>query len=130
MQGTALPPRLRDRSTTGVGDQLRRAREAKGLSLADVGAVTRISVRALEAIEGERFHLLPGGVFSRSYVQDYARAVGLDGRACLRACRGAFEATETSAPPAGEFDWPRPALAITIAAILAAVLGFAVVALG
>ena len=41
-------------------------------------AATRISVRLLDAIESERFELLPGGVFSISFVRQYARYVELD----------------------------------------------------
>ena len=60
------------------GENLRCARESRGISLEEVSKATRISVRLLEAIERERFDQLPGGVFRSSFVRQYAQAVGLD----------------------------------------------------
>jgi hypothetical protein len=101
---------------------------SKGLTIADVAAATRISERALQAIERERFHLLPGGVFRRTYVQAYAQAVGLDGPACVRAYRQHFEAMEPTGDHDESADWLRSALAILMATMLAAILGLAAVA--
>lgn len=61
-----------------LGDYLRAAREARGVSLEQISAPTHISVRLLEALENERFDILPGGVFTISFVRQYARLVGLD----------------------------------------------------
>jgi cytoskeletal protein RodZ len=44
---------------------------------------TKISRRFLEAIEAGRYDELPGGVFSRSYLKQYAEAVGLETRLLL-----------------------------------------------
>ena len=60
------------------GEDLRCARESRGISLEEVSRATRIGVRLLEAIEHERFDQLPGGVFRTSFVRQYAQAVGLD----------------------------------------------------
>ena len=109
---------------SGLGLQLQRARETRGLTIADVAAATRISERALQAIERERFHLLPGGVFRRTYVRAYAQAVGLDGPACVRVYRQHFEPMDSTGDQDESADWLRPALAI----ILAAILGLAAVA--
>jgi cytoskeleton protein RodZ len=59
-------------------DKLRRAREAKGVSLRDIAAATKISVGALESLERGAFSRLPGGIFSRAFVRAYALEVGLD----------------------------------------------------
>jgi len=115
-------------AASGLGLQLQKAREARGLTIAHVAAATRISERALQAIERERFHLLPGGVFRRTYVRAYAQAVGLDGPACVRAYRQHFEALEPTGDQDESADWLRPALAILMATILAAILGLAAVA--
>lgn len=48
------------------------------MSLEDISAKSRISVRMLEAIESEQFDLLPGGVFNVSFIRQYAHHVGLD----------------------------------------------------
>lgn len=60
------------------GDHLREAREARNVSLEQISSATHISVRVLEALEQERFDIVPGGVFTISFVRQYARAVGLD----------------------------------------------------
>ncbi len=62
-----------------IGDSLREARSRRGLELADVEAATRIRVRYLEALEQERFHLLPAGPYRRSFLREYAEFLGLDG---------------------------------------------------
>ena len=54
------------------GDYLRDARESRSVSLEQISSVTRISVRLLEALENEQFDLLPGGVFTISFVRQYA----------------------------------------------------------
>lgn len=61
-----------------LGAQLRRAREARGLSLSDIAEETRISRRYLEAIESDNYAKLPGGIFNRSFIKTYARKVGVD----------------------------------------------------
>ena len=81
------------RGPGGIGIQLQQAREARGLSIAEIAATTRISERAILAIERERFHLLPGGIFRRTYIRSYAEAVGLDASDCVRHYLQHFEAT-------------------------------------
>ena len=39
---------------------------------------TKISSRFLQAIEDEQFDQLPGGIFSTSYLRQYAAAIGYD----------------------------------------------------
>lgn len=60
------------------GEYLKAARDARGVSLEQISASTHISVRLLEALENERFDILPGGVFTISFVRQYANLVGLD----------------------------------------------------
>ena len=60
------------------GKSLIKEREARGVSLEDISRYTKIGVRMLKAIETERFDLLPGGIFNKSYVRQYARYLGLD----------------------------------------------------
>ncbi len=60
------------------GENLRREREMRGVTLQEISAATKISVRFLEAIESEEFSKLPGGVFSRGFIRAYARYLGLD----------------------------------------------------
>lgn len=59
------------------GDKLRVAREAAGLTLADVASRTRITLRHLEAIEKTDFDALPGRTYVTGFARAYARAVDL-----------------------------------------------------
>lgn len=60
------------------GDRLRREREMRGITLDEITESTKISRRHLEALEGEHFDQLPGGVFNKGFVRAYARFLGLD----------------------------------------------------
>lgn len=60
------------------GENLRREREMRGVTLEEISAATKISVRFLKSIENEEFSALPGGLFNRSFVRAYARYLGLD----------------------------------------------------
>src|SRR6266404_4856238 len=63
---------------SSLGDTLRRAREAQGLTLDEVAALTRINPKYLEAIEADRRELLPGSFFYRSFIHQYAGVLSLD----------------------------------------------------
>jgi transcriptional regulator with XRE-family HTH domain len=65
-------------STAGTGAALRRERLAQHLSLDDVSGRTRISRKFLEAIETEAFDRLPGIVFTRGFVRQYAVYLKMD----------------------------------------------------
>src|SRR5215208_4441934 len=73
-----------DRPVTDFGERLRRARDSRGVSLRQVANITRITVRALEAVERNDLSRLPGGIFTRSFVRAYAAEVGLDPEGTLR----------------------------------------------
>lgn len=62
-----------------VGERLRLAREAKGLSLEDVARQTRIPVRHLEHIEREEWDALPAITYSVGFARSYANTIDLDG---------------------------------------------------
>lgn len=60
------------------GDNLRRERELRGITLREISEATKISLRFLQALEQDRIEVLPGGLFPRAFVRQYARYVGLD----------------------------------------------------
>ena len=62
----------------GPGEKLRTVRETNGLALADVSEITKITVTALKGIEDEDFSVLPGGVYTRSFIRNYSVALQLD----------------------------------------------------
>jgi transcriptional regulator with XRE-family HTH domain len=63
---------------------LRRARQARGMTLQDVASITKLSPRVLSRIELGEFEALPAGLMGRAHVRAYARAVGLDPEEVLR----------------------------------------------
>ncbi len=62
------------------GAALRRFREGRGISLKEIAARSKIGVRYLEYIEADRHALLPAAVYLRGFLQEYARATGLEPR--------------------------------------------------
>ncbi len=64
--------------TSGVGSQLRAAREAKALSVAEAAQALKLAPRQVEALEAEDWAALPGNTMIRGFVRNYARLLGLD----------------------------------------------------
>lgn len=67
------------------GEQLKRERKLRKVTLDEIAEATKISVRYLRALEGNDFSQLPGGVFDRGFVRAYAQFVGLDEEATVEA---------------------------------------------
>jgi len=62
-----------------IGKTLREAREAKGLTLAQVSDTTRISKAYLQAVEEDAYQKIPGEVFVKGVLRGYGNFLGLDG---------------------------------------------------
>jgi cytoskeletal protein RodZ len=78
---------------------LARIRRDRGISLEQIAESTKIGVRSLEAIERGEFRKLPGGIYTTSYLRQYARAIHFDEATLLAAyhrCMGAPEGVQTS----------------------------------
>lgn len=60
------------------GHTLREAREAMGLSIAEVSHVLKFSARQIDALERDDFASLTGATFIRGFVRSYARYLKLD----------------------------------------------------
>ncbi|HET7635827.1 MAG TPA: helix-turn-helix domain-containing protein [Burkholderiales bacterium] len=61
-----------------TGGQLAAARQHYGLAVADVARQLKLNVRQVEALEEDAYEQLPGPVFVRGFVRNYARFLGLD----------------------------------------------------
>lgn len=59
------------------GEELRREREIRGISLKEISDATKISKRFLDAIERNDHKTLPAPVFTRGFIREYARYLGL-----------------------------------------------------
>lgn len=64
--------------TVSVGQQLRAARQARGLALPDVAQTLKLGVRQIEALENGDWQGLPGQTFIRGFVRNYARLLQVD----------------------------------------------------
>src|SRR6201987_3543150 len=62
-----------------IGGSLREARLKRGLTPADVQKAIRIRDRYLQALEEERWELLPGDAYVKGFLRTYADYLGLDG---------------------------------------------------
>lgn len=60
-----------------IGETLRAARLAKGVSLEEAAAATRIRRSALQALESDEYEALPASVYTRGFLVNYARYLGL-----------------------------------------------------
>ena len=61
-----------------IGRKLREAREKKGMSLTEIQEFTKIRLRYLEAIESGELDVIPGEVYRKGFISNYANAVGLE----------------------------------------------------
>jgi len=64
---------------TSIGETLRGQRQRRNLEIPRIADELKISARFLEAMEHDDFGKLPGGVFTKSFVRQYAVFLGLDG---------------------------------------------------
>jgi cytoskeletal protein RodZ len=125
--------------SASIGEQLRLAREELGIPLRQISDQTRISVHYLEAIEGNDYKRLPGGVFNRSFIKAYAKCVGYDEKAAIegytRYLREHGESTDEVATTPFHSkvytDTPAtrsPILTVVLAVLILGVLTFAALA--
>lgn len=61
-----------------LGEELKRRREERQIALTDISEATRIGTRFLKAIEMDNYGVLPGGIFTRSFIRAFAKQVGMD----------------------------------------------------
>ena len=91
------------------GSILRRTREARGQSIADVVHVIRFSARQIEALERDDYASLPGSTAVRGLVRNYAKFLKLDAAPLLAQLEPAVPVPEADVrPPAnmGEAEQP------------------------
>lgn len=84
------------------GDELRRERERRKVSMERISDETKVSLRHLEALEAGEYDALPGGVFRKGIVRSYLAAVGLEEAPWIER----FEATlRESGAGSEDTDW-------------------------
>src|SRR6476619_3122331 len=71
-------PQPQPSELASFGEELRREREIRGISIKEISDATKISKRFLDAIERNDHKTLPAPVFTRGFVREYARYLGLN----------------------------------------------------
>ncbi len=61
-----------------LGQDLKRERELRGISLKEISSSTKISLRFLQALEEDRLDILPGNFFIKAILRTYAKFIGLE----------------------------------------------------
>jgi cytoskeleton protein RodZ len=110
---------------SSFGESLRRERELRGIDLREVAEATKISVRFLQALESGRIDILPGGIFPRAFVRQYAAYLGLDAERTVAEFMYAHAGGEpvAAAPLAAPVKRARPLpVGVALAALLMLVL--------
>lgn len=80
-----------------IGQQLRRIRESRDISLEQVSIGTRIRLNYLQALESGDLEALPSAVQARGFVRAYASYLGIDPESLLRSLEQGLEADQASA---------------------------------
>jgi len=98
------PPWQDDHDVESIpfGAWLRRQRELREISLREIADTTKISIRYLQALEQDRFDVLPAPVFAKGFLREYARFVGLDPDEVVNSYLNAQVAYETGEVPTSE----------------------------
>jgi cytoskeleton protein RodZ len=104
------------------GEHLKRERDMREVTLAELTAGTRIGPRFLEAIENEEWGKLPGGSFTRGFVRSIAQYLGLDEEDLLSEYDLARGVQKTEPPAPYQNQLPSPPRWIPALGLLALVL--------
>ncbi len=98
---------MSEQDQASIGQVLREAREAQGLTLENAAIRLRLMQRQIEAMEADDFAGLGQPVFARGFVRNYARLLGLAPEALLARMEGApAEPTTVSyLPPPSHHSW-------------------------
>lgn len=110
-----------------VGEELREARNALGVSLEDAAAQLRINKRYLQALEEGRVKDLPGAAYAVGFVRSYATALGLDPDEAVRRFR---DVSGTAVAKSGELVFPEPVPSRGIPTGILAAIGVAIALAG
>ena len=113
----------------GPGRLLAREREAQSLSVADVARQLKLSACQIEALEAGHYQKLPGTVFVRGFIRNYARLLRLNPEALLLAAGNSLPQAAPRAevapsrdipfPTSGSHNWRKYAIATAVVLVAA-----------
>jgi len=90
-----------------IGDVFRRERLRRGLELEQIAADTKIGQYYLAAMEDNLFDRLPGGLYTRNFVRQYGRALGLPEQELIAAVKEFEPAPLPDPPPPSKLEYFR-----------------------
>jgi cytoskeletal protein RodZ len=67
------------------GEELRRERELREITLGEIARATKIDTRCLEALESNDFAVLPEGLYRRGFIRAYCQHIGVDPESMVNA---------------------------------------------
>lgn len=118
-------------SAAAPGARLSEARRVQNLTTADIARRLKLSVWQVEALESGHYHRLPGPIFVRGFIRNYARLLKIDPEELLQAATDSMPrpAPRSETPPSRDIPfpaatprrWPRYAIA---AAVVVGLLAF------
>lgn len=85
------------------GEELRRAREERGVAVETICAATKVPAKHIRALEAGALAELPGGVFRRGFVRSYLGALGLEESSWMR--RFEESCRESGMRDPAEMEW-------------------------
>ena len=115
-----------------LGQELKRERELRGISLREIADSTRINLRLLQALEEDKLDVIPGPFFVRAILRSYARSIGIDEHQVLNKYQEMYtfeEQLQYGESPERPRPRPRPLSQlfirkrVRIAALAAAIIG-------
>ena len=84
---------------SSFGEDLKRERELRKITLREVSEATKINLRYLEALERNDFRHLPGGVFNKGFVRAIAQFIGVDADSMVDAYLHELQSQSADLPP-------------------------------
>jgi cytoskeleton protein RodZ len=129
---TSNPTETRELGAEAPGTVLRAARLAQNLGVGDVARQLKLSVGQVEALESGDFQRLPGPVFVRGFIRNYARLLRVDAGLLVDSVAGGLprEEPRPAAPPSRNIPFPSAAprrwhwYALGLAVIVAALAAY------
>ena len=103
----AAPIASPDTDVENFGPWLKQQREVREIEAREVADASKISVRYIEALETNRFEVLPAEVFTKGFLRQYAVYVGLDPEEVVNYYLAALQAQRDQEEPDPELT-PRP----------------------
>ncbi|MGI6092333.1 MAG: helix-turn-helix domain-containing protein [Veillonellaceae bacterium] len=91
-----------------VGEILRSEREKKGLSIKDIEKATSIRVLYLEAIEADNYNVIPGEVYLKGFIRNYANCLKLDSQSVINLYHQSKASATSEAESANESKSDQP----------------------